>query len=123
MIYICKRIKGTPYGKKKVRGDVGAPPKWTDAVVRQTRRLPKVDGPCMLRVTFLLPPDKFPADLSYGSDVDNLLKRFLDALGKTVFKNALGGDSCVMSLEVSKTRVEPPAAPGAQLEILPFDVS
>ncbi len=77
----------------------------------------------MLRVTFLLPPDKFPADLPYGSDLDNLLKRFLDALGKTVFKNAPGGDSCMMLLEVSKTRVEPPAAPGAQLEILPFDVS
>ena len=83
--------KGIPYGKRKGRGDVGAPAKWAEAVVRQTRRLPKVDGPCMLRVTFLLPPDKFPADLPFGMDLDNLLKGFLDPLGETVFKNAPAG--------------------------------
>jgi hypothetical protein len=41
--------------------------------------LPTVDGPCMLRVTFLLPPDKYTKDFSYGSDIDDFLflKRFL----------------------------------------------
>jgi Holliday junction resolvase RusA-like endonuclease len=70
-----------------------------------------------LRVTFFLPADKYPADLPYGMDLDNLLKRFFDALQQTVFQNVPGKDSCVTELEARKVRVEASEDAGAELEI------
>jgi Holliday junction resolvase RusA-like endonuclease len=76
-----------------------------------------------LRVTFLLPPDKFPNDFPYGPDLDSLLKRFLDTLNETIFKDTQGGDSCVVSLHVMKTKVECPKEAGAILEVLPVTIT
>lgn len=76
-----------------------------------------------MRVTFLLPPDKFPSDHPYGSDLDNLMKRFCDALIPTVFREAQGGDGCIFSMEVTKTRVESPEAAGAVLEIVTWPLA
>ena len=92
---IAKFVGGIPYARHKRRGDIEAPKRWTDAVIRQTEDLPKVVNACLLKLTFCLPPDKFPADLPYGSDLDNLTKRTLDALQRTVFRDAKGHDSCV----------------------------
>ncbi len=78
MTYICQKIKGIPYGKYKRRGKVNAPLEWTQKIKDQTKDLPKVKEACVLKITFLLPPDKFPKDFPYGPDLDNLLKRFLD---------------------------------------------
>ena len=122
MTYISHTIKGVPYAKSKRRGDVKAPERWTEAVKRQTEELPKVKDACLMKVTFLLPPDKFPADLPYGSDLDNLVKRLLDALNQTVFSEAVGGDSCVVSLTVMKTRVSSREEAGVHFEILPVHV-
>jgi hypothetical protein len=55
-------IRGIPYGKNKARGNKTAPLDWTNTVIEQTKHLPKVKDACILKVTFLLPPDKFPAD-------------------------------------------------------------
>jgi hypothetical protein len=52
-------ISGIPYGKNKTRGNKNAPPAWTKTVIEQTKHLPKVKDACILKVTFLLPPDKF----------------------------------------------------------------
>jgi Holliday junction resolvase RusA-like endonuclease len=71
-----------------------------------------------MRVTFLLPPSKFPSDHPYWNDLDNLLKRFCDALVMTVFRNAPGRDGVVLSLEATKTRVETDVEAGAELEII-----
>ena len=73
---------------------------------------------CLLKVTFLLPSDKFPPNLPYGPDLDNLLKLTLDALQQTVFKDARGKDSCIVSLMAMKTRVEAHEDAGAHIEIL-----
>lgn len=83
-------IRGVAYSQAKVRGNVTARKDWTASVVDQTKEMPKLKGPCLLRVTFRLPPDKFPADHPYGNDLDNLLKRFFDALNLTVFSDAPG---------------------------------
>lgn len=120
---ISVKIKGVPYGRNKSRGDKDAPGRWTDAVIEQTQGLPKINEACMLKVTFFLPPDKFPSDFPYGSDLDNLLKRFCDALNKTVFSESPGKDSCVINLTATKAKVNDIDAAGAYLEILPVSVT
>lgn len=115
---IRKQIFGIPYSQWKVCGSKTGPDEWSKAVENQTTDLPEVKTPCLLRITFLLPPDKFPSDHPYGCDLDNLLKRFFDALNKTIFRNAPGKDGCIMSLEVTKTRVDSQDEAGAILEVV-----
>ena len=122
MSYINIKISGVPYSKLKSRGDFLALERWNEAVRSQTRDLPRISEACILKVTFLLPPDKYPKNLPYGPDPDNLLKRFLDLLNETVFYDARGCDSCVVSIHAMKTRVETTAEAGAALEILPVSV-
>ncbi len=122
MNYLSIHIKGTPYSQIKVKGDLEAPKRWTEAIVEQTKDLPKVSEACVLRVTFLLPEDKFPKDFPYGPDLDNLLKRLLDGLGKTVFSETAGGDSCIISLGAMKTKADSENKAGARVEILPVRV-
>ena len=76
MSFINIRISGIPYARNKVRGNPFGPKEWTEAVKLQTKDLPKIKDACILKVTFLLPADKYPKDYPYGSDLDNLLKRF-----------------------------------------------
>jgi len=120
--YINIKISGVPYSKLKSRGDHLAPERWDDAVRTQTMGLPRISEACILKVTFLLPPDKYPKNLPYGPDLDNLLKRFLDLLNGTVFCEASGCDSCIVSIHAMKTRVATVAEAGAHLEILPVSV-
>ena len=122
MKHISHRISGVPYSRSKRRGDIQAPKKWTQAVIEQTKHLPKVAEACILRVTFLLPPDKFPKDFPYGPDLDNLMKRLLDALNQTIFSNTEGKDSCVIEMSLMKTMVESEAEAGALLEVLPIKI-
>jgi Holliday junction resolvase RusA-like endonuclease len=122
MAYISKTISGIPYSRLKSRGDVEAPERWTAAIVNQTKDLPCVKHACVLKVTFLLPGNKFPSDFPYGPDLDNLLKRLLDALNKTIFRDTAGHDSCVVSMMVMKTRVETVSEAGAHLEVLPVSL-
>ena len=95
----------------------------TKTVREATRQLPKIKEACILKITFLLPPDKFPPNFPFGPDLDNLLKRFLDALNDTVFSEARGKDSCIISLHVMKTRVENRELSGAHIEILPITIT
>lgn len=120
--YINRTIKGIPYSKLKSRGNKEAPEKWSAEVVKQTSDLPKIKDACLMKVTFLLPSDKYPRDIPYGPDLDNLLKRLLDALNKTIFSEARGGDSCVISLTVMKTKAPSDAGSGAHIEIMPVKV-
>ncbi|MCL4679054.1 MAG: RusA family crossover junction endodeoxyribonuclease [Alphaproteobacteria bacterium] len=122
MQHFFLKISGVPYGKAKTRGNIKAPKEWTEAIKKQTKSSPKVKEACMLKVTFLLPPDKFPSDFPYGSDLDNLLKRFLDALNDTIFSEALGKDSCIISLIAQKTKVKSNSEAGVLLEITPVSV-
>lgn len=117
MLSIRRKIVGIPYSHTYV-GKNRAAVAWTKAVVDQTADLPLIIRPCLMRVTFLLPPSKFANARPFGNDLDNLLKRFCDALVKTVFRNAKAQDGIVMSLEATKTRVESDAEAGAELELI-----
>ncbi|MBU4186294.1 MAG: RusA family crossover junction endodeoxyribonuclease [Proteobacteria bacterium] len=123
MNHIYLKIHGVPYSRAKTRGNVEAPKEWTKAIEEQTQFLPKVKEACIMKVTFLLPPNKFPKDLPYGSDLDNLLKRFMDALNETIFSETVGKDSCVVSMHVSKVKVENEEESGVLLEIMPVSVT
>ena len=122
MSYINVKIRGIPYSKLKSRGNFRGLTEWDEAVIAQTSSLPRVMEACLLKVTFMLPPDKFPLNFPYGPDLDNLLKRFLDALGKTIFAGAEGCDSCIVSIHAMKARVDTRDDAGASLEVLPVSV-
>jgi Holliday junction resolvase RusA-like endonuclease len=122
MSFISTKISGVPYARSKVRGNALAPKQWTEAVIKQTKHLPKIKEACILKVTFLLPADKFPKDYPYGSDLDNLLKRFQDALNETIFSDAKGKDSCIISLTASKVKISSAEEAGALLEVIPVNV-
>lgn len=111
------KISGIPYGKNKVRGDVEAPKRWSAAIIEQTRHLSKIREACIMDVIFYLPNNKFPKDLPYGSDLDNLLKRFLDALNETIFSEIEGKDSCVIELKAKKVLVSSDDKAGALLQV------
>lgn len=122
MDHLYLKIHGTPYAHAKTKGDLEGPKAWTEAIIEQTRDLPKVAEACILQVSFLLPPDKYPADYPYGPDLDNLLKRLLDALSRTVFSNAAGHDSCVIAVNAMKAQVRNLEDVGASIQILPVSV-
>ncbi|MDP8211765.1 MAG: RusA family crossover junction endodeoxyribonuclease [Candidatus Zapsychrus exili] len=116
------RIKGIPYSKNKARGKIQATEEWTQDVTRQTEGLPKIKEACMMKVTFLLPADKFPKNFPFGPDLDNLLKRLCDALNKTIFSESPEKDSCIISLNAVKSKVNCNKDCGVNLEILPINV-
>ncbi len=122
MNFISHRIVGVPYSRIKVRGNTEAPQKWTQAIIEQTKQLPKVTEACILKVTFLLPPNKFPKDLPYGPDLDNLMKRLMDALSHTIFSDTEGKDSCVIEMSVMKTTVKSEGEAGALIQVLPIRI-
>jgi Holliday junction resolvase RusA-like endonuclease len=119
--YVNKRINGIPYPRQTGNKEAGE--EWTNQVIAQTDAWPRIGDACALRVTFLLPPNKFPDDLPYGPDLDNVLKRLLDGLGKTVFREAQGTDSCVIILEAMKTKVSSEDEAGVHIEVLPIKPS
>ncbi|MGO9585738.1 MAG: RusA family crossover junction endodeoxyribonuclease [Limisphaerales bacterium] len=121
MAHIRTSIDGVPYSKTKTRGNKAAAEAWSQKVIQQTSSLSPVSDACVLRVTFRLPRDKFPPDFPYGPDLDNLLKRLMDALGHTIFAISKGGDSCVVALEAMKVPVD--TRPGVDIEILPVKVA
>lgn len=122
MKHISIKITGIPYSRNKTRGDVEAPGRWTQSIIEQTSSLPKIQEACISKITFCLPKDKFPIDFPYGPDLDNLLKRFLDALNETIFSEAKGKDSCIISMDVSKAKVDNVEEAGVYLEIIPVIV-
>lgn len=122
MKYIEARIVGVPYAKNKNRGKLSAPKEWTDAVVKQTTDLPKIKAACLLRITYLLPRAHIPANYPFGTDLDNLNKRFLDGLCQTIFSEAKGKDSCVVAMETMKVIVDTKEESGARIEVLPINI-
>lgn len=114
-MYLDVFIEGVPYGHRKGRGDVTAPTKWTDAVMRATTDIAKVQGPCSVSIFFALTEDKYPTDHPYGPDLDNYLKRLLDALNHTIFSTVPGNDGAIVHLVASKHRVVGDELPGVRI--------
>jgi Holliday junction resolvase RusA-like endonuclease len=71
-----------------------------------------------VRVTFRLAENKFHDANPFGTDLDNLLKRFFDALAQTVFSEAPGRDACVVAVEAAKVLVPNPSESGVDGEII-----
>jgi len=112
------RVRGVPYPQIKATGNVEGRKVWSDAIVDGTKNLRKVKGPVLVRVTFKLAHDKFHDANPYGTDLDNLLKRFFDALSKTVFSEAPGKDACIVAIEAAKVLVHNPSESGVDGEII-----
>jgi hypothetical protein len=123
MTHIRATISGIPYARNKSRGNLSAPKEWTDAVIKQTAGLPKIKDACLLRITYLLPRVHVPTNFPFGTDLDNLNKRFLDGLCQTVFSEARGKDSCVVAMETMKVIVDTKEQAGAHIEILPINMA
>lgn len=117
--WILVRISGIPSSSKGPRRQ-RAFSRWTLDVIRQTRDLPRVTGPSRLEVKFLLPPDRFPPQQPFGPDLDNLLKRLLDALNRTVLRDVAGRDSAIVEIVATKCKDATGAGSGAELKITPF---
>ena len=112
------RVRGVPYPQVKATGNVEGCKHWTNAIVKATTNLRKVKGPVLVRVTFKLSKEKFHDANPYGTDLDNLLKRFFDALSQTVFSDAPGKDACVVAIEAAKVLVQNPSESGVDGEII-----
>lgn len=112
------RVRGIPYPHLKATGNIEGRKKWTETIIKQTAGLRKVTGPCLVRVTFKLSREKFHDANPFGTDLDNLLKRFFDALSQTVFSDAPGKDACVVAVEAAKTLVLNPSESGVDGEII-----
>ena len=112
------KVRGVPYPHLKATGNIDGTKKWTEAIVAKTATLRKVTGPCLVRVTFKLTNEKFHEKNPYGTDLDNLLKRFFDALGRTVFSEAPGKDACIVAIEAAKVLVQNPNESGVDGEII-----
>ena len=69
-------------------------------------------------VVFVLPEDKYPLDHPYGPDLDNLMKRLLDALNDTIFSKVAGKDGSVVQLVVSKRKAMQNERTGARVIIV-----
>src|SRR5207253_655138 len=74
-------------------------------------------GSCVLRLVFILPSDKCPTDHPYGNDLDNLLKRFCDALQVTVLRDTPGRDGAIIRVEAEKIMASPVEPPGVDFEL------
>jgi Holliday junction resolvase RusA-like endonuclease len=112
------KIRGVPYPHQKATGNVEGGVKWTQTIVERTSALRKISGPCLVRVTFRLAENKFHEANPFGADLDNLLKRFFDALAQTVFSEAPGKDACVVAVEAAKVRVSNPSESAVDGEII-----
>ncbi len=112
------KVRGVPYPHVKATGNVAGRKVWTDAIVEKTQHLRKVKGPVLVKVTFRLSREKFHDSNPFGTDLDNLLKRFFDALGRTVFSEAPGKDACVVAIEAAKVLVHNPSESGVDGEII-----
>lgn len=112
------KVRGVPYPHVKATGNVEGRKVWTEAIVEKTKHLRKVKGPALVKVTFRLSREKFHDSNPFGTDLDNLLKRFFDALGRTVFSEAPGKDACVVAIEAAKVLVQNPSESGVDGEII-----
>ncbi len=112
-------IEGDPYPAQKKTGNVKAPAAWSRLIVDATQGMDRVGGPCRLDVEFILNQAKFTGDTPYGTDLDNLLKRLFDALGRTVLAEAKRKDSAIVEVHATKRWAAREEPAGVWLEVTP----
>ena len=107
---------GKPYRGKRPSDALA----YDKEIAKMTSSWPKVTNACQLKVTFVLPANKFADGKFLGPDIDNLMKRLLDNLKATVF-GPPSDDSFVVSMEVTKTKVSSEVDAGVHIAIIPLD--
>ncbi len=112
-------IEGTAYPKHKSGGAIEEADLWSQNIREVTVGLQPIHSPCRMRVEFLLPIERFTSGSPYGSDLDNLTKRLLDDLKKTILREVDGEDGSIMEMAISK-RAAINEKPGVKVEIEPL---
>jgi Holliday junction resolvase RusA-like endonuclease len=115
------RVNGVPYSQRKVKGNTGSMNKWSNAIIQATQNLSKITRPCSITVQFDLFKGNIPHDFPCGNDIDNLLKRFFDALNETIFSDSPGNDSCIMEVNAKKRIVDKIEEAGAVFSVKLLD--
>lgn len=108
-------VEGVPIKKKKATGNQEVAAKWKAAVNVQTANLGRMAGPCLLDIEFVLHPASFSDDHPYGTDLDNLLKSTMDALGETVLSEVKGKDAAIIELRARKRQARNGEPTGARI--------
>jgi len=113
-------IPGPPYPKHKVGNRKDEAEKWSGSIILCTKDLPKVRGPCVMRIDYQLPPDRFTLGSPYGSDLDNLTKRLLDSLSSTILEDVDSKDGCICKIEIGKIAASDPETIGTRVAVEPI---
>ncbi len=113
-------VHGSPYVKKKTHGRVEGPKEWNAAIISQTLNLGRISEPCELEVDFVLWPGSSPTDHPHGPDLDNLLKNLMDALKKTILKNAPSDDGAIVRIVATKRTRQGNEPTGARIVVRPL---
>ncbi len=122
MLPVIYKISGVPYGSTRDEIGLLLLREWHNNIVSQTRELPKVQEPCTIRLTFLLPCDKFPDRFPYGPDLNYLVNKLLETLKQTLFSDTTGKDACIYELHAAKAEVATSQEAGVLIEIEPYRV-
>lgn len=112
-------IEGFAYPKHKVGGSSEEVEKWNQIIFETTKNLPKVQAPCRMKIDYFLSPDRFTTGSPYGPDLDNLTKRLLDELKRTIFQATDYDDGCIVDLIIGKRAVSPENPHGVKIAIDP----
>jgi len=113
-------IPGPSYPKHKVGNRKDEAEKWSESIILCTKDLPKVKGPCAMRIDYQLPPDRFTLGSPYGSDLDNLTKRLLDSLSCTILEDVDSKDGCICKIEIGKIAASNPETIGTRIVVEPI---
>jgi len=110
-------IPGPAYPKHRVGNGKNEAEKWSELIISYTKDLPMVGGPCEMKIVYQLPPDRFTLGSPYGQDLDNLTKRLLDSLARTILKDVDSRDGCICKIEISKKVAFDPEMIGTSVEV------
>ena len=109
-------IPGPQYSKKSSSTSDTGGKKWKDIIEITTKNLEKIDGPCNMKIEYIIPYERFDCSL-YGSDLDNLTKPLLDGLKRTIFNNSKGEDGSIIEMGISKRAPLPGERIGTKVSI------
>lgn len=74
-----------------------------------------------MEIIFFIPVEKFTLKDVYGPDIDNLVKRLLDGLNNTLFRDLETKDGSVIDLKVTKKPAIGDQKPGAKVTVFVVD--
>lgn len=123
MLPVVYKVSGVPYGSTRDEIGLLLLREWTNNIVLQTRDLPKVQESCVIKLTFLLPRDKFPDRFPYGPDLNYLINKLIETLKQTLFSDTTGKDACIYALHAVKKEVQSVQEAGVIIDIKPYQTT